>query len=158
MERHRKRHQLPLAIVLVSVGVLVCTLAVARCARSKGRGEHQEASASAGRDGAPGTWATAPAWAIPSGMEVRTSRLSVSEEGARMLDLYEQRGDCILASWGYLDMLGNVWSCVVDGGSWSDVCILKALPDSGGCEVRVMHIEADELEQSWLSSGGGETW
>ena len=138
MERHRKRHQLPLAIVLVSVGVLVCTLAVARCTRSKGRGEHQEASASAGRDGAPGTWTTAPAWAIPSGMEVRTSRLSVSEEGARML--------------------GNVWSCVVDGGSWSDVCILKALPDSGGCEVRVMHIEADELEQSWLSSGGGETW
>lgn len=94
-------------------------------------------------------------WAVASNVEVRRSTLGVSEAGAELLDSYEGRRDCVLVSWGYLDVWGDVWSCVVDGGDWADVCFLEASP-GGGCDVRILHIDADDLERAWLQEGRGD--
>lgn len=156
MERNRKRNQLPLVAVFAGALALATITLVLRHAHhsepKSGRDATAPDSLARAIEDAPAT----PSWASTPNLESRLSSLSLSDECEQILGAYEERGDCLLAGWGYLDIQGNVWSCMVDGGSWVDVCYVEARP-SGGCEVRVMHIDAEELEQSWRASGGGAT-
>lgn len=68
----------------------------------------------------------------------------------RTLKHYQQRSDCLLVYSGYLDLMGNVWCCLVNGGNWSE---LVTISDQGDTRrVAICHISAQDtknlLEQS----------
>ena len=74
---------------------------------------------------------------------------TVPEMAANLVREYEQRGDCVLVRSGYLDLSGRVWSMVVEGSGWVEVCIVQRA-DDGACETKVMHMDAAE----WAASLG----
>lgn len=73
----------------------------------------------------------------------------VPEAAADLVREYEQRGDCVLVRSGYLDLSGRVWSMVVEGSGWVDVCIVQSSGDGTG-KAKVMHMDAAE----WAASLG----
>lgn len=79
------------------------------------------------------------------GVESREQEGSVEEVAASMLATYRDQGDCVLASTGYLDLYGSVWSCVVRGSRWADVCIVSAGEDGSRCQVIVLRMREDEV-------------
>lgn len=48
-----------------------------------------------------------------------------------LLGRYQDEGACLLVSAGYLDLLGNVWGCVVEGPGWIDLCIVEKRAQEG---------------------------
>lgn len=60
---------------------------------------------------------------------------------------YRDAKDCVLRSAGYLDVLGNVWSCIVEGPGWVDLCIVNE--GRGGCEVEVVRMEVADWKESY---------
>lgn len=74
---------------------------------------------------------------------------TVPEVAANLVREYEHRGDCVLVRSGYLDLSGRVWTIVVEGLGWVDVCIVQRA-DDGTCETKVMHMDAAE----WAASLG----
>lgn len=66
-----------------------------------------------------------------------------------ILTSYRDEGDCVLAQSGYLDLFGTVWSCVVYGGSWADVCVVDEMEDGKHCQLRVLHLSSSELAELW---------
>ena len=73
----------------------------------------------------------------------------VPEAAADLVREYEQRGDCVLVRSGYLDLSGRVWSMVVEGSGWVDVCIVQSSGNGTG-KAKVMHMDAAE----WAASLG----
>lgn len=76
----------------------------------------------------------------------------VGQVATSLLVSYRDRGNCVLASSGYLDLMGSVWGCVVNGGRWVDVCVVSDKGD-GTSQVAVLHLDADEVERD-LGKGG----
>ena len=66
---------------------------------------------------------------------------------AELVSSYEEADDCLVRSAGYLDMFGSVWSCVMEGPGWVDLCLVSQGED--GCVVRVTRMEAKEWERSY---------
>ncbi len=79
--------------------------------------------------------------------EVRARRVDhdVPQAARDVLVGYEGQG-LLLVEAGYLDLFGETWGCVVWSGSWSEVCLVRGLPDGGGSEVRVMRIDGTGWE------------
>ncbi|MGN0287179.1 MAG: hypothetical protein ACI4B6_05875 [Atopobiaceae bacterium] len=67
----------------------------------------------------------------------------MASQARQTLEEYQQRGDCLLRSSGYLDLLGNVWGCVIDGGGWVDVVVVRSTPDEGA-KRSVVRMDAKE--------------
>ena len=85
--------------------------------------------------------------------ETRQSGRSLQEEAADVLTSYRGRGDCALAEAGYLDLLGNVWSCIVQGDGWVDICVVRSVGE--GSEVKVTHLDRNEWERDSDDVGAG---
>ncbi len=85
--------------------------------------------------------------ASDAGVSSFTEKGSVEQVATHLLSSYQERGDCVLASSGYVDLLGSAWSCVVQGGDWVDVCTVFEDTDTATCEVRVLRLEADEVRE-----------
>lgn len=81
-----------------------------------------------------------------------SSELSLEDEAARVLGEAAERGDCVLARAGYLDLLGGTWGCVTQGSGWTEVCVVWARTDGTGCEARAWRLDASELA---VQRGGG---
>ncbi len=79
---------------------------------------------------------------------------AVPEAAAELVCEYERRGDCVLVRSGYLDLSGRVWSMVVEGSGWVDVCIVQGA-DNGASETKVMHMDVAEWEASLDELGLG---
>ena len=77
--------------------------------------------------------------------EVRPSGLSVDEEARRVLEDYRQRGDCVVAQAGYLDLVGRTWGCVTQGEGWVELCLVSESTD-GTSEVCSWHLDAGEVD------------
>ena len=91
----------------------------------------------------------------PGGEALESSGLSgVPEEAAGLAREYEGRGDCVLVRSGYLDLSGRVWSMVVEGSGWVDVCLVQST-DDGTIETRVMHMDVAEWAASLAALGFG---
>ena len=71
----------------------------------------------------------------------------VEQVATRLLCTDRDRGDCVLASSGYLDLFGSVWGCVVEGDGWADVCLVVQADEGRVCQVSVTHLDARELVQ-----------
>ena len=80
----------------------------------------------------------------------RDSKETIQNEAHSILEGYQQRADCVLVYSGYLDIAGNVWGCLVNGGNWSE---LVTVSDQGEIRrVSTCHISTQDaknlLEQS----------
>lgn len=71
-----------------------------------------------------------------------------------LLVSYRAQGSCVLAHAGYLDLLGNVWGCVVRGDQWVDVCIVRRR--DGACQVDVTRLDAEGVARELKVDDNGE--
>ena len=74
----------------------------------------------------------------------------VASVAAEVVEAYGGRGDCVLAQSGYLDLAGNVWSCLAYGGDWAEVCVVAGERDGEKCEVRTWRMGSEEVEAALL--------
>ncbi len=63
-----------------------------------------------------------------------------------LLERYERQDRCLMRYAGYLDLLGEVWSCVVVGPGWVDVCVVRECGENGGSQVRISRLEVEAWE------------
>ena len=66
---------------------------------------------------------------------------SLEEGASQLLDEYSQDSACVLAQSGYLDLQGHVWGCVVTGGGWADICIVKQADSDEAAQVYCWRID-----------------
>lgn len=102
----------------------------------------------------PATVDTAPE--APDGSQVVVSHLEsepVPEAARAALAAYRDEGTCVLAHAGYLDLLGMVWGCVVQGDGWVDICTVSQTGDPGVSRVGVTHLMVGDVLRE-LGKGG----
>ena len=58
------------------------------------------------------------------------------------LSTYKEQRDCVLVRAGFIDLLGNVWSCTVRGGDWVEIKVMSSLGDDAGTEVLTVRMDA----------------
>ncbi len=86
----------------------------------------------------------------------RVSSLGMCEEAQSVLSSYRERGGCVLARAGYVDLMGRVWSCTVQGDGWVDVVVVRSGEEGGGSVVTTARMRRDEWSPgSLLSDLGG---
>ena len=74
----------------------------------------------------------------------RDSKETIQDEAQSVLENYQQRADCVLVYSGYLDIAGNVWGCLVNGGNWSE---LVTVSDQGEIRrVSTCHISTQDVK------------
>ena len=74
----------------------------------------------------------------------RDSKETIQNEAQSILEGYQQRADCVLVYSGYLDIAGNVWGCLVNGGNWSE---LVTVSDQGEIRrVSTCHIATQDVK------------
>ena len=66
---------------------------------------------------------------------------SLEEGASQLLGEYSQDSACVLAQSGYLDLQGHVWGCVVTGGGWADICIVKQADSDETAQVYCWRID-----------------
>ena len=66
---------------------------------------------------------------------------SLEEGASQLLGEYSQDSACVLAQSGYLDLQGHVWGCVVTGGGWADICIVKQADSDEAAQVYCWRID-----------------
>ena len=81
------------------------------------------------------------------GLRTTVERGGVEQVATRLLCTYRDTGECVLASSGYLDLLGSVWGCVVEGDGWVAVCLVCEQSQDDTCKVSVLHMEPNEIAQ-----------
>lgn len=68
------------------------------------------------------------------------------ELAGSVLEAYEDLGDAVLATSGYLDLQGNAWGAVVQGGSsWVDIVIITTEDDETSM-ARVARLLPEDVE------------
>lgn len=168
MGGNSKRHQLSVRRPRVAVVLAIAACAVIAAVVMAGLGEPPVSSDNAafstgapetggidetaggdGRDGGRPRLPTEEPLSGEEGAGQSSGVTSVPEVAANLVCEYEQRGDCVLVRSGFLDLSGRVWSMVVEGSGWVDVCIVQRA-DDGTCETKVMHMDAAE----WAASLG----
>lgn len=75
---------------------------------------------------------------------MRTSSRSLPAEARHVLEVARDRQPCVLVDSGYLDLLGNVWSCTVQGDGWVEVTVVRDGEREGACEVATVRMDAEE--------------
>lgn len=143
--RYRKR-------VSVVVAVLVCVALVLLVAT----GTEVPSSPGDAQDGAcPEQPPDAPVQDVFSAhaeaVEEYETPLAVQEAAEEAVVRYRDRGDCVLAQAGYLDLFGGTWGCVVEGPGWVDVCVVARRQGEKASTVKTMRMEVADWEQVYGS-------
>ena len=60
--------------------------------------------------------------------------------GADLLRAYQDAPGTSLKTSGYLDIKGNVWGAIVEGGEWVDLVTCTATADDAGCRVSIVRL------------------
>lgn len=74
---------------------------------------------------------------------VWTEEGGVEQVATRLLATYRDGEPCVLCQAGYIDLVGDAWSCVVQGAGWVDICVVRQ--GDGASTVSVMRLEADQV-------------
>ena len=77
------------------------------------------------------------------GVTVRASELPLYEEASAVLERARDAQPCVLVDSGYLDLLGNVWSCTVQGDGWVEVTVVREREQGKGSDVTTVRMDAD---------------
>ena len=80
------------------------------------------------------------------------SERPLTEEAQTILVGYRQRKDRVLVRAGYVDLVGQAWSCVIQGDGWVDICVVRET-DVGSSKVSVSRIENSMWEESLNAEG-----
>lgn len=149
LTRHR-------AWVLVGMLVVVVLALVARVTlmRPGAEGEAGIASQSSNSDGKPATPAPGDV-DDPQRTGSWKSERTLGQQAQKLLADYRDEGRCVLTQAGYIDLAGRVWSCVVTGDGWVDLCVVRANED-GGSDVSVQRMEASSWEEEVDASNGAD--
>lgn len=142
----RARWALAVVSALLALAVL---LAGGRGGGGEGPGDGAGPAASTGGPKAGGE----AEGASPGAPQVYESELPLEEEGARLLEGYRERGDCVLVRDGYLDLTGSTWGCVTQGEGWVEICIVRDGGD-GGCSVATLHMDAEDVAAAVGAAAG----
>ena len=105
-------------------------------------------------DGWPGEGTSFPGGVSAGGNGTKSwgSERPLTEEAQTILVDYRQRKDCVLVRAGYVDLVGQAWSCVIQGDGWVDICVVRET-DEGGSQVSVSRIENSMWEESLNAEG-----
>ena len=76
----------------------------------------------------------------------------VAQAASAELERYKRRGDCVLCQAGYLDLLGGVWGCLVQGPGWVEMCVVEEHEGGAHSTVRTVRME----EEEWGQRDAGE--
>lgn len=68
----------------------------------------------------------------------------LAEVASRLLEGYRDHESCLLRNAGYLDALGQVWGCVVEGPGWVDIVVVRSQAGSCDCSERIVRMRPDE--------------
>lgn len=79
-----------------------------------------------------------------SDVSVHDEAGEVEQVATRLLASYRDEGNCVLVEASYLDLLGSVWGCVVQGDQWVDICVVEQTDESSS-RVHVMRLDASEV-------------
>lgn len=92
--------------------------------------------------------------------DARVTSYQTSEElpetASELVLRYRDQRDCMVRSAGYIDMLGNAWSCLMEGPGWVDLCVV--LQGDEGCSVQVIRMEVKDWEESYGHQKEDEVW
>ncbi len=83
------------------------------------------------------------------GVTTYETELELPDASQELVEQYRDRGDCLMCQAGYLDLLGDAWSCVVQGPDWVDVCVVSAAAGDSGSVVRVQRLEKVDVDGWW---------
>lgn len=166
MGRHLERHRIALtACALLALLAAVVAPHVLPSGGGDSTVPHAEETAPAREDAADPSSADEPAVpsegsgaadAGPSSATRRVSPLDMREEARSVLSSYQDERDCVLARAGYVDLMGRVWSCTVQGDGWVDVCVVRSGEEGGGSVVTTVRMRGDEWSPgNLLSELGG---
>lgn len=71
----------------------------------------------------------------------------VPDAATDLLNAYRSRQDCLLAQSGYLDLYGEAWGCVIQGGAWVDVCVVRGDAEETRSMVSVVRMDVAVWEK-----------
>lgn len=77
----------------------------------------------------------------------------LQESASELLVRYRDRGDCVLCRAGYADLAGNVWSCVIQGLGWVDLCVVVQEDGDAGSSVSTLRLKVSEWEEEFDAQG-----
>lgn len=80
-------------------------------------------------------------------VEEYESPLAVQEAAEEAVVRYRDRGDCIVARAGYLDLFGRTWGCVMQGCGWVDVCVVSQSEGEQTSTVKTVRMEVADWER-----------
>jgi len=60
---------------------------------------------------------------------------------------YRDEETCVVRSAGYLGLLGNTWSCIMEGPGWVDLCVVQQ--KEHGCVVKTARLEANTWKEMY---------
>lgn len=165
MGSRRRARERPLPALILAMGIALCLLTAVSGSQvwqqgSLGQGRVLPAtdaseSADAGvvtgvgesnRGGEAGEGGKGPQGGT-DGLRTTLEQGGVEQVATRLLCTYRDTGECVLASSGYLDLLGSVWGCVVEGDGWVEVCLVCERSQDDACKVIVLHMEPNEIAQ-----------
>ena len=136
------------------VAVVLALVAGGTLMRPGAQGEAGVASPSSDSDGTPATLAPGDV-GDPQRTGSWKSEQTLEQQAQRLLAGYRDEGRCVLTQAGYIDLAGSVWSCVVTGDGWVDLCVVRATED-GGSDVSVQRMEASSWEGEVDASNGAD--
>ena len=61
----------------------------------------------------------------------------IDRVASALVGVYRKTHVCLVREAGYLDLLGDVWGCVMEGPGWVDLCLVSASDDEQGSAVSV---------------------
>jgi len=85
----------------------------------------------------------------------KTVRVGVAAEAAEVLFSYKREGSCVLVRSGYLDFVGEVWSCIVQGDGWVDLCVVRGIEDGAASELTQVRMDVSLWQKDAERSLGG---
>lgn len=77
--------------------------------------------------------------------------LGLTDTAEEAVGRYRDLAGVVLVRAGYLDLVGNVWGCVVSGPGWVEVCLVEERGE-GESVVTTMRMEAEAWGEAY---GGG---
>lgn len=92
---------------------------------------------------------------IGEGVTRRIVSGDLPHEAEEVLHAYVREGACTLVQAGFLDFVGDVWACTVQGEGWVEVTVVRTRPE-GGSEVTTIHMDAHEWARQLSDGAEGE--
>ena len=131
---------------MIIAALLVVALGLVVLAPKLGAGPQEPETERAEKNGELGAVGDVLGTVAASGpRESYHSERPLEDEAACVLEESGERGDCIVARSGYLDLLGRVWGCVLQGEGWVEIVLVSEASSGEGSDVAAWRMSAGDL-------------